>query len=574
MAAEDNIGSSEKFWSKAKEELNIGPKKLLGYAEALSFYSLEISKTFTQGRQRISELSTTLADAAPRIASLGGEMEDVSKIIGTIAQESRRNVTANIEDVESLYAAQRVLELGAGELTKNFLDVGRGIETIPDTLNESVKYIQSIGGNAKTVMKDVVDKMSYMNRFQFEGGVLGLTKMAAQASIMRFDMKETFNLAEKVLDPEGAIEVASAFQRLGVASGNLVDPFQLMNQSINDPSGLQESLASVSKQFTYFDEKTKTFKINPQGVLTLRQMEKEANLTAGSLSKMGLAVAEIDKRMSDVNMAGLQFENEEDKQYLSNIAKMGKGGKYEVELKDGTKKELRQLNQEEFDKLIDEQKKGPDTLEKLAREQMVLSERAYSDLAAIKAKIVGGFLSAPKVLETGQGIYGGVSTFTEGLSKSFDIKTIRGKVDDALGDTGNLISDIKGGELSLEGAIKKYTEKIKTKMGSIDEYFTNQLKATGNKSISSFIEGKQTQISESVSTATQNAQKTIVEMTGGIKVDLNFTGLSPDFTPSQKEYMAKSLSETLNSQITKQYMLSVTTKQNPNKSNSQSIFAK
>ena len=112
-------------------------------------------------------------------------------------------------------------------------------------------------------MTDVSAKMDLMNRFNFQDGVLGLTKMAAQASMLRFDMSNTFALAEKVLSPEGAIETAAAFQRLGVSAGALADPFQLMNQSINDPSGLQDSLANISKQFTYFDDKTKTFKINP-----------------------------------------------------------------------------------------------------------------------------------------------------------------------------------------------------------------------------------------------------------------------------------------------------------------------
>ena len=217
-----------------------------------------------------------------------------------------------------------MIEGSAQELTNAFLDVGVGIEQVGKQLEGSINYIQSIGGNTKTVMADVTKNMDQMNRYQFAGGVQGLTKMAAQASMLRFDMSNTFALAEKVLDPEGAIETAAAFQRLGVSAGNLADPFQLMNMSINDPSGLQNSLADVAKQFTYFDEETKSFKINPQGVLTLREMEKGANLAQGSLSKMGLAAAELDVRLSEINKAGITIASEEDKQYLANIAKMTK----------------------------------------------------------------------------------------------------------------------------------------------------------------------------------------------------------------------------------------------------------
>ena len=199
-------------------------------------------------------------------------------------------------------------------------------------------------------------------------------------------MKETFNFAEKVMDPEGAVNMASAFQRLGVSAGNLVDPFQLMNQSINDPSGLQNSLADVSKQFTYFDEKTKSFKINPQGVLTLREMEKAAGLTTGSLSKMGLAAAELDDRVSKIS-PNIVFENEEDKQYLANIAKM-KDGKYQVEVQDkkGEKiyKDLGEVTQEEMSKLIEEQKNGPKTLEAFAKDQMNVTEIISGNVKAIR----------------------------------------------------------------------------------------------------------------------------------------------------------------------------------------------
>jgi hypothetical protein len=104
--------------------------------------------------------------------------------------------------------------------------------------------------------------------------------MAAQASMLRFDMNQTFQLADKVLSPEKAIEVAAAFQRLGVAAGTLVDPFALMNASINDPGALQDSLVDVARQFTYFDEKTKTFKINPQGVLTLKELQTQTGVSA------------------------------------------------------------------------------------------------------------------------------------------------------------------------------------------------------------------------------------------------------------------------------------------------------
>ena len=65
---------------------------------------------------------------------------------------------------------------------------------------------------------------------------------------------------------------------------------------------------------------------------------------------------------------------------LANIASMGKSGKYEVELKDNTKKELQNLNQEEFDELIEQQKNAPKTVEAVQKSQLGVLENIYSTL--------------------------------------------------------------------------------------------------------------------------------------------------------------------------------------------------
>jgi hypothetical protein len=167
-----------------------------------------------------------------------------------------------------------------------------------------------------------------------------------------------------------------------------------MNQSINDPSGLQNSLADVAKSFTYFDEKTQSFKINPQGVLTLREMENEIGVSAAEMSKMGLAAADLDRRLSQVKTAGLKFANEEDKQYLANIARMGEGGKYEVKIDDKTTKQLQDLSQDEFDKLIQQQKDAPKTMEEIQKSQLGFTKSIEADIRAIKDKLVLGLASS------------------------------------------------------------------------------------------------------------------------------------------------------------------------------------
>lgn len=600
MPDEGKKSTIEQLGDDFSKQFKFDASTFLQEFDKVSKAANDVNSVFTQGRQRINELRTSLTDAAPDVLRLGGELSDVSSIIGKVAEESRRNVVASTESVEKLFAAQKVLGLGADTLTKAFLDVGRGIETIPETLEESVQYIQSIGGNAKSVMQDVTRNMDQMNRFQFEGGVLGLTKMVAQASMLRFDMNQTFQLADKVLSPEGAIETAAAFQRLGASVGVLADPFALMNSSINDPGALQDSLVDVAKQFTYFDEKTKTFKINPQGVLTLKEIQNQTGVSAAEMSKLGLAAAEADKRISAIGEAGLNIA-EDDKQYLANIATMGKGGEYEVKLRDESGKEqtkkLTQVTQDEFEKLIDEQKKGPKTLEDIARSQMSTTDVIMGDVRAIRAKFVGGVISAGQTQEAAEGLRRGLTTISGGVADSFQTKDVRRETQIAQGDLGTFFDELKDDKIDKTTALKNYLEKAGAQLGNIEGKFTKTMNDTaekirenlGDKTIieramkdgfdfikkevgdkatpkqttntqpySSFIEGRQAQMTQSANTPTTPIQTTSKVDVGG-KIQVEFT------STNGTELSKKMLDDWANSDTTKQYFIKLSQPYNINR---------
>lgn len=463
--------------------------------------ALSLNTVFGQNRQRVTEIGQAFAEAVPAVNRLGGSIEDVSTTMQEIALASRRNLVATEEDISKLYAASKVLGSSVKEIADSFIDVGVNLEQISGSLEDSIDYIQSVGGNVRQIFDKVLNNTEMLNRFQFENGVQGLTKMAAQASMLRFNMNETFQLADKVLTPEGAIEVASAFQRLGVAAGNLVDPFQLMNQSINDPQGLQDSLIEVSKQFTYFDEQTKTFKINPQGVLTLKQIEDQTGVSAKELTKMGLAASELDARLSDIR-PDIKFENEEDKQYLANIAKMGQGGEYEVKIKDEQgnieTKNLSDVTQEEFDKLIKEQKLADRSLEELQRDQLTTSELIMGDVRAIMNKVVFGVTSAAPVLNITEEAARMAKTIGVSASDTdkFSVKDFREGTEDILYSVEELVKtmydtgDISGSLTTFMGKmedrygkmekrfyedLKKFTEENKEKLGQENKGFIEQM---------------------------------------------------------------------------------------------------
>lgn len=565
-----------------------GKLDFLTSQKALSEYSNRVLQTLTQTRERVFEIQTTVINSVPAITRLGGKIQDVSKTISEVALASRRNVIASEKDIEGLFAVTQVLGGTVESLANAFLDVGRGIETIPEELGKSVEYIQSIGGNARSIMADVTKNMGVMNRFQFSEGVQGLTKMAAQASMLRFDMTKTFAFAEELYKPEKAIEVAAAFQRMGVAIGGLGDPLQLMNQSINDPSGLQDSLVEVSKQFTYLDQQTKTFKISRQGVLILKELGQQAGIDAGEMMKMGLAAAELDQRLSSINEAGLTIAKEEDKQYLANIAKMGEKGQYTVEIVDerGERqtKNLSDITQKEFDKLIKEQREGPKGLEETARAALRLDQIMTNDIQAIRNSVVGGVLGADLFQSLNEDIRNITETFTRQISKSIKPEDVTGNMNDIFKTIGGDIRKILTEgvtkpedifKILMEGKEEQLTEYGAKKLEGILDGGKDMLKQLAEKyadsNINQFFTGTKTSNTTGANSnqpvtsggisvggiggnegnggtttnpvLNQTTRRTDVNFDGGIDINVKFGNVPVGLTPQQREESIKMITE-------------------------------
>ena len=466
-----NDKGSIKDLKKTFEDLGKPMDQILNAIGNMYSEADKLNNAFLQGRTRLDEMNDAVSKAAAGVIRLGGDISDVGNTMIGIAEGARRNVIATEDQVSKLYAATTILGGSTKDLVDSFDSVGISVSQIGTNLENSIEYIQSVGLNAKDVMGDVTKNMEQMNRFQFDGGVQGLAKMAAQASMLKFDMKQTFAFADKVLDPEGAINMAAAFQRLGVSVGNLTDPFALMNETINDPTGLQNSLARVGEKYTVFDEKTKTFKINPQGVLILREMEKEAGLAGGTLSKSALAAADLDRRVSNINPS-LKFDSEEDKQFLANMATMNKEGEYTVQLKNDKTgevetKRLGDITQEEMEKLREQQENAPKTLEDIQKKQLDVLENIERAISGNVAKATYGIAGSSVI----RGNVTGAERITRAVTGAVDKNVpesaeITKSVNNAVGKMSELFMQKDTGKISdADFAIKiaKLEEEVKNK---------------------------------------------------------------------------------------------------------------
>lgn len=432
--------------NKLRNELTGGKDiftKLYDSASSLNVAATSVNKTLLLNRERILEISQVIADSAPEVARFGGDIRDVTQAITSVAEASRRAVILAADDISKLYVASKVLgDVNLEKLSSNFIEAGIQVSNISKNIEESINYVQSIGGNAKMVMDDVVNRMEYMNRFNFQDGVMGFTRMAAKASMLRLDMRDVASFAEDIMNPQGAIEVASAFQRLGVAAGTLVDPFSLMYKSINDPEGLQDSIIELGKRFVDFNSETGNFKINPAGIMQMKELSGVLKMSYNDFAKMAISAADFDKRLSEISFD--YKGNREDLMLLANMAQF-KGGEYVVKI-DEKEKRLRDVTEEEFVKLREIQENAPKTLEEIAKGQMTLTENIAADVKAIAYKILYGITSTPEVVGLTESIRRIENTLGSSVYQTVPgTEEIRGIASEMFGFGSDVLSGIKKG---------------------------------------------------------------------------------------------------------------------------------
>jgi hypothetical protein len=475
-------GESKSFISQINKDITDvlesntkGVKQIL--KEMDTVYS-DLAKQMGLGRESAVAIKNNLGDAYSDVARLGGSMADIQAIQSDIFSSLGKSVLLNKDYYDDLYATQKVTGVGYKEMIIGFKDAGMSMLSINEKMTKVVNIGRQYGLSVQDISSKVVTNMSQLNRFNFKGGVDGLAKMAAQATAMRVEMSTTLDFAEKVYDPEGAIEMASAFQRLGVQQSDLLDPYRLMNLSANDPGELQKAIGDMTKSFTTLDEKGNV-KIAPGGVKRLRQIAKETGMAYTELTKMGIGARELDEKMTKIKFP--DFATPEQKEMLANITEM-KDGEMKINFK-GKMEDMNTVlskignNKEEFEKLLESSK--PKTMEELAKEQLTYTQSMDASLQALKGK-TGYALAGTQVGEKFQAaeaqIYNGV---VGAFEKSMNISKMREGFETNLG----LVSDSLLKLVDGEGSFEEVSDAFSTAMGNINKGlgdFKESLKVNGS----------------------------------------------------------------------------------------------
>ena len=431
---------------KAIEEVDIGMTKIIN--------------TMGGGRELSYLIKNNIAGAYTDVKLLGGSLDDIVKIQQDLVNNTNKQVILQKEYYDDLFATTQVTGEYAGTLINAFDNAGKSVYDIKDTMEGVVNQSRAMGLDAQEVSSRMVSNLDKMNMYGFERGVEGLSKMAAKSAMFKLDMSSTFNLADKLMGPEQAVEFSARLQALGIQS-ELVDPFRAMDLATNNVEELQNQIVKLGEGMTFVNEKgdVEIFK-EKRGVI--KELAAAAGMGAAEFAKL-VVQSETDRlKIAQIKMPDFDV-TEDQKTMIANLSTMkegaqGKGYYIQFEDKQGkTQEKLVSTIDEKDLQAISDQYANPKSMEDLQKDQIDFLSRMAHSLEAIENS--GGMSIAASKL-------GGAvvdlslaanDLILEPIAKALDTKGISKTIDEAGDNLKDIYSNITNVATGFDGTVTSFT---------------------------------------------------------------------------------------------------------------------
>lgn len=337
-----------------------------------------------------------ITEAYPAAIKLGISFSELTDSVTQLVTQSGKFKLLGQTTIEEMALASKFAESMTqyASMAGAFEEISLGVHDMTEATNKAGMEALQLGLNSRKVVADLGDELSLLNQYGFEDGVDGLSKMVQKSIEFRMNMSDVTAMADKVWDPEGALEMVSNLQVLGGAVGDLNDPIKLMYMATNDIEGLQDAIIGASKSLVTYNNEQGRFEVTGANLRRAKEMATEFGMSMEDLTKTAVASMERTQAATDMMAQGLVFESDEDKEFLTNLSQM-RDGKMVIEvpqsLQDqlgGEAVELNNMTQVQTDILLSQRDafKQMD-MKDIALNQVSLIENINRDVSFITASM-------------------------------------------------------------------------------------------------------------------------------------------------------------------------------------------
>jgi len=398
--AEYSIKSLGKTYRTALDPTNILKTKI-----ALEDMTMTLTRESMGQTKAISEgIEKAVAKATYETSLFGINVDDNLKLMQEINEVMQVNTLLSSEQITNMQLLGRSAGISGKEISTmvmGFKDLGVGTDEAIKNIHNMGQQARSYGINVSQFMGKISENIKKLSAYNFKDGIQGFSNMLAKAQALRIDVSQTFKLAEDLLAPEKAIEMAAGFQMVGGAVGALGDPFKLLHMAQTDVAGLQDELIKASESAVTFNEETGEFDIPVTEMYRLKEM---AQMTGKSYEQMADEAIKAKQRTEKLKLLenAVGGYTEEQKELIANLSEFGENGELKIKLPGMDEMvDASSLTKEQLDQLDDLQKDQAKSAEEVSREIRDINKEQLSVLQSLKGtKAEIGAISLLKAEDT------------------------------------------------------------------------------------------------------------------------------------------------------------------------------
>ena len=431
----------------------------------------------------------TISASLPGVVAMGYGFDDMKSMMIGLMEETGRFTTLNEKTVRDTATTSRAFVGDLSEMSKvfsTFEKVGIGAESALDSINQAGTKSIALGLNGKKTVTDLRENIGKLNEYGFQNGIQGLTRMVQKATEFRMNMSEVFKIADKVMDPEGAISLSANLAVLGGAMGDFGDPLKMMYDATNNVEGLQDALIGAAGSLSTYNSEQGRFEITGVNLRRAKAMAQELGISYDELAKGAIASAERTSAASALMSRGLKLDDKQT-EFITNLARM-KDGTMTIDVS-SISKEFGGAQSLALDQLTDSQvailEKNQEALkemspEKIAKEQFTATQNMMLNISEITAMLKTQFSKTvrPYLKKADKGINEFNEQTSEGLkgrgALGAEINRLNGKVTDMANESKGTVKTQEA--LKVDNKTKETPKEGNTQTtGVTEESLTNAM---------------------------------------------------------------------------------------------------
>lgn len=324
-------------------------------------------------------LRDSMISASVEAKRYGFTLSEIGDFYIGLTEQSGKFALINRNTIVEASKTASALGMSLNEMASSIGEyerVGIGAKETTKAIGDAAVRSISLGLNARKVADTMKDSVGKLNEFGFKNGIQGLERMVQKSVEFKVSMENVSTIAEKVLNPEGAIDLAANLQVLGGAIGDFGDPIKMMYDATNNVEGLQDSLIGAAKGLATYNQQQGRFEITGINLRRAREMANSLGISMGDLTKTAVAAQERMAASTALMSTGLQMQDK-DKEFLTNLSRM-QDGEMKIVVPESLQDKLGKQSEITLSKLTEDQKKvllaNKEAFEKMNPEKMAMAQ--------------------------------------------------------------------------------------------------------------------------------------------------------------------------------------------------------